>query len=56
MPPGNITRLCVICYHHGTQKPATHLTHHRGYALCDAHAHHTNTEIRTTLLSKKRRA
>jgi hypothetical protein len=55
MPAGNITRLCVICFHHGTHRPATHLTHHRGYALCDGHKHHSNTEIRTTLLSKKRR-
>lgn len=55
MPRGNLTRLCVICWHAGTKRPATCLTHHRGYALCEGHQHHSNTEIRSTLLSKKRR-
>lgn len=53
VPPGNITRLCVICYHHGRRTPATCVTIHRGYALCDDHAEHTNTQIRATLLGPK---
>lgn len=55
VPLGNITRLCVICFHHGRHTRATRVTHHRGYALCDTHAHHTNPEIRTKLLAKKPR-
>jgi hypothetical protein len=53
LPRDNYTRLCVMCHAKGRQRPATAITNYRGFAVCDEHSEHTNTEIHMTLTAKK---